>query len=139
MLLGVPESGVRGYEEATFAGGQRIVARLEERFVLGKLLNLADMGVAVFADGGRQWKGDVPFGVNTGVKTSLGFSILASVPPRSARLWRVDVAFPLSSGANTRWTVKLTSADRTQFTFREARDVREGRELTVPSSIFAWP
>lgn len=139
LLLGVPDGGVRGYEESTFAGGQRVVARIEERFVLGKVMNLADAGVAMFADGGRQWAGDVPFGVTTTVKTSVGFSILASVPPRSARLWRLDVAFPLNSGANARWTVKLTNADRTQFTFREARDVSVGRELTVPSSIFAWP
>ncbi|MBC7673302.1 MAG: hypothetical protein H7247_12860, partial [Polaromonas sp.] len=99
----------------------------------------ADAGVAFFADAGRQWAGDVPFGVTTPIKTSLGFSILATVPPRSARMYRVDVAFPLNSGANARWTVKITSADRSQFAFREARDVQIGRELTVPSSIFAWP
>ena len=139
LLLGVPDGGVRGYEESSLAGGQRVVARLEQRYVLGKVFGVADGGVALFADAGGQWAGDVPFGVNTGVKTSVGFSILATVPPRSARLWRADVAFPLGSGANARWTIKLTNADRTQFVFREARDVAIGRELTVPSSIFAWP
>ena len=139
LVLGVPDGGVRGYEESVLAGGQRIVARVEERFVPGKVFGVADGGVAVFADAGRQWAGDVPFGVNSGVKSSVGFSILATVPPRSARLWRADVAFPLNSGANARWTIKVTSADRTQFVFREARDVVVGRELTVPSSIFAWP
>ena len=139
LVFGIPDGGVRGYEESSLAGGQRIVARFEERFVLGKVFGVADGGVALFADGGRQWAGDVPFGVNTGVKSSVGFSILATLPPRSARLWRADIAFPLSSGANARWTVQLTNADRTQFVFREARDVEVGRELTVPSSIFAWP
>ena len=139
LVFGVPEGGVRGYEESSLAGGQRVVARLEERYVLGKVFGVADGGVALFADAGRQWAGDVPFGVTTPVKASLGFSILATVPPRSARLWRVDIAFPLGSGANARWTIKLTNADRTQFVFREARDVAVGRELTVPSSIFAWP
>jgi hypothetical protein len=139
LVLGVPEGGVRGYEESSLAGGQRVVARFEERYVLGKVFGVADGGVALFADAGRQWAGDVPFGVNTPVKTSIGFSILATVPPRSARLWRADIAFPLSSGANARWTIKFTNADRTQFVFREPRDVEFGRELTVPSSIFAWP
>ncbi len=139
LLLGVPEGGVRGYEESALAGGQRIVVRVDERFVLGRVLKFAEAGVALFADAGRQWAGDVPFGVTTGVKSSVGFSILAAVPPRSARLWRVDFAVPLSSGANARITVKVSNADRTQFAFREARDVRVGRELTVPSSIFAWP
>ena len=139
LLFGVPEGGVRGYEESSLAGGQRVVSRFEERFVFGKVFGVADGGVALFADAGRQWAGDVPFGVNTGVKTSVGFSVLATVPPRSARLWRADVAFPLNSGANARWTIKITNADRTQFVFREPRDVEIGRELTVPSSIFAWP
>ena len=139
LLIGVPEGGVRGYEESRLAGGQRLVARVDQRVSVGKVLNLADAGFALFADAGRQWAGDVPFGATTPVKTSVGFSILATVPPRSARLWRADVAFPLSSGANARWTFKVTNADRTQFVFREARDVTVGRELTVPSSIFAWP
>ena len=139
LLFGVPDGGVRGYEESALAGGQRVVARLEERYVLGTMFGVADGGVALFADAGRQWAGDVPFGVNTNVKSSVGFSILATVPQRSARLLRADIAFPLSSGANARWTIKFSSADRTQFVFREARDVTIGRELTVPSSIFAWP
>ncbi len=139
LLIGVPEGGVRGYEESRLAGGQRLVARMDERVHVGKVFDIADAGFAVFADAGRLWAGDVPFGATSGVKTSVGFSILATVPPKSARLWRADIAFPLSSGANARWTFKVTNADRTQFVFREARDVTVGRELTVPSSIFAWP
>jgi hypothetical protein len=139
LLLGVPEGGVRGYEQSNFAGGQRLVARTEERYVVGNLLGAAEMGVATFADVGRQWAGDVPFGTTTGVKASLGVSLLAAIPPRSARVWRADLAFPLSTGANARWTVSFTNADRTAFIFRNARDVAEGREITVPSSIFAWP
>jgi hypothetical protein len=139
LLLGVPEWGVRGYEESNYAGGQRLVARAEERYVLGSLLGAGDLGGAVFADVGRQWAGDVPFGMTTGVKASVGVSLLAAVPPRSARVWRADLAFPVSSGANARWTLSFTNADRTAFVFRNARDVAEGREITVPSSIFAWP
>jgi hypothetical protein len=139
LLLGVPDGGVRGYEESYFAGGHRIVARTEERYVLGSLFGGGDVGVATFADVGRQWAGDVPFGTTTSVKASVGVSLLAAIPPRSARVWRADLAFPLSSGANARWTVSFTNADRTAFVFRNARDVAEGREITVPSSIFAWP
>ena len=139
LLLGVPEGGVRGYEESYYAGGQRIVARTEERYALGNVLGAADAGFAIFSDVGRQWAGDVPFGVTTAVKASVGVSLLAAIPPKSARLWRADLAFPLSGGANARWTLSFTNADRTAFVFRNARDVAEGREITVPSSIFAWP
>jgi hypothetical protein len=139
LLLGVPEGGVRGYEQSDYAGGQRLVARTEERYVLGSVLGAADAGFALFADAGKQWAGDVPFGVTTRVKAAVGLSLLAAVPPKSARLWRADLAFPLSGGANARWTLTFTNADRTAFVFRNARDVAEGREITVPSSIFAWP
>lgn len=139
LLLGVPEGGVRGYERSAFAGGQRLVARAEHRFTHGPVLKLGDLGMAVFGDAGKQWAGDVPFGTTTSVKTSLGLSLLAAVPQRSARLWRADLAFPLGGGARGRATLRLTNADRTAFVFREPRDVATGREHTVPSSIFAWP
>jgi hypothetical protein len=61
------------------------------------------------------------------------------VPSRSARLWRADLAFPISRGAGSGWTLRFTNADRTAFVFRDPRDVAAGREVTVPSSIFAWP
>ena len=139
LLLGVPDGGVRGYEESYYAGGQRLVARTEERYALGNVLGAADAGFALFSDVGRQWAGDVPFGVTTSVKASVGVSLLAAIPPKSARVWRADLAFPLTGGANARWTLSFTNADRTAFVFRNARDVAEGREITVPSSIFAWP
>jgi hypothetical protein len=139
LLLGVPESGVRGYERSTFAGGQRLVARFEHRHVYGAVRNLGDVALAAFVDAGRQWAGDVPFGVTTPIKGSLGVSLLAAVPPRSARVWRADLAFPLSRGARSWVTLRFTNADRTAFVFRDARDVATGREATVPSSIFAWP
>jgi hypothetical protein len=139
LLLGVPEGGVRGYERSSFAGGQRLIARLEHRYSYGAVRNLGDLAVGGFVDAGRQWAGDVPFGVTTPVKASLGLSLFASVPPRSARVWRADLAFPVSRGARASWTLRFTNQDRTAFTFRDARDVAVGREPSVPSSIFAWP
>ena len=139
LLLGVHEGGVRGFEKSSFAGGQRLVARVEHRYSYGAVRNLGDLAVGGFIDAGRQWAGDVPFGVTTPVKGSLGLSLFASVPPRSARVWRADIAFPVGGGARASWTVRFTNIDRTAFAFRDARDVSAGRELTVPSSIFAWP
>lgn len=139
LLLGIPQGGVRGFEQSTFAGGQRLVARAEERYAFANVKHLADLGVAAFADAGRQWAGDVPFGVTTGVKGSIGFSVLAAVPSRSARLWRADIAMPLGSGAGARWTVGFTNVDRTTFEYRNPRDVSDRRALTVPTSLFSWP
>ena len=136
----MPEGGIRGYERSTLAGGQRVVARFEERWLLGTALKQGDVGMALFADVGKQWAGGVPFGVQTPVLGSFGISLIAAVPPRSARQWRADLAFPLSQRLARRgWTVSFTNADRAKFAFRESRDVADAREPTVPSSIFAFP
>ena len=139
LLLGTPEGGVRGYERSTYVGGLRVVGRTEERYIIPDVFGAADAGFAFFADVGKQGAGDVPFGVTSPVVASLGVSLMAAVPPRSARLWRADLAFPVSRGANARWTLRFTNGDRTTFVFRAPRDVESARETTVPSSIFAWP
>ena len=139
LLIGVPQGGVRGYEQSTYAGGQRLVARVEERLALGDVRRLADFGVALFGDAGKQWAGDVPFGATTSVKGSVGLSLLAAAPMRSARMWRVDFALPVTGGAGAPFTVRFSNIDRTVFEYRPPSDVRDRRALTVPTSLFSWP
>ena len=139
LTLGATEGGVRGYSGSTFLGAQRAIARLEDRVVLARPLGLGDLGMAVFADAGRLWAGDVPYGMTTPFKTSVGVGILAAVPPRSTRLWRLDIAVPLSSGAGHRIEFRVSSTDNTSFLWREPADVQGTRERTLPSSIFSWP
>jgi len=139
LLLGVPEGGVRGYEESSFAGSVRVIGRTEQRYTVPNFLGASDAGVAMFADVGKQAAGDVPFGVTSPIVASLGVSLMAAVPQHSARLWRADLAVPVTRGANARWTLRFTNGDRTAFVYRAPRDVERARETTVPSSIFAWP
>jgi hypothetical protein len=139
LTLGADRGGVRGYSNDVRPGGHRGIVRVEDRFVLGQPLGLGDAGLALFADAGRLWKGDVPFGESTPVRASVGFSVLASVPPRSARLWRLDVALPVNPRGPRRLELRIVSSDRTSFFWREPDDVSLARERTVPSSIFNWP
>jgi hypothetical protein len=139
LTLGEARGGVRGYSSETLPGGQRGIVRVEDRFVLGKPLGLGDAGVALFADAGRLWAGDVPFGTSTPIRASFGFSVLANVPQHSARLWRLDVALPVNPGGPRRLEFRIVSNDRTSFFWREPDDVLLAREKTVPSSIFNWP
>ncbi len=139
LLFGIQEGGVRGFENSALSGAQRLVVRGEERFVLGRPFNLADAGIAFFADAGRQWAGDVPFGSTTPIKGAIGIGVLAAVPPHSGRMWRADIALPLGSGAGGRWTVTFSNFDRSNFQYREPNDVSGAREPTVPRSIFQWP
>jgi hypothetical protein len=135
-----PQGGLPGYAASNTPGGQRMVARLENRTFLGRPYNLGDLGVGAFADAGRLWAGDIPFGVNTPVRTSVGFSVLGNVPPRSARMWRVDLAYALQPElGGHRWELRLTNTDATRFFLPEPSDIDATRERTVPSSVFRWP
>lgn len=139
LTLGQEPGGVRGYDNETAPGGQRAIVRVEDRIMLGRPFGIGDAGIGFFADAGRLWAGDIPFGQSTPIRSSVGFSVLGSVPARSARLWRLDIALPLNPVGPRRIEFRIVSSDRTTFFWREPDDVLIAREKTVPSSIFNWP
>jgi hypothetical protein len=139
LRLSDADGGVRGYRDSRVTGAQRGVIRAEERWSWRSIGRTADVGFALFGDAGKMWAGDVPFGVDTGIRYGLGAGILAHLPARSRRLWRVDVAFPLSADEHAGWEIRLSSSNFTRIFWREPRDVARSRERFVPSSIFNWP
>jgi hypothetical protein len=138
LTLGALSGGVRGYHGSRVVGAVRSVARLEERWSLGQVTRHAAVGIATFADAGGVWAGGAPFGVNSGVKVGLGAGLLLAVPPQSKRLWRLDVAAPVSADAHARWEVRLTTSWVGGF-WTEPRDVERARAGAAPSLIFSWP
>jgi hypothetical protein len=136
LSLGDRRGGVRGYRRSRDAGGRRAVARLEDRFYLGDWRGQADIGVALFADAGRLWAGDVPYGVDTRIRASFGVGVLAAVPAGSKRNWRLDFIFPLRPGGGGRFDVRLTTQVPTRIEWREPGDLTRSRERSVPSSMF---
>jgi hypothetical protein len=142
LTLGQLGGGVRGYRASHDAGNIRFVTRLEDRLYLGKLRDQADVGLAVFGDAGRVWEGDAPlgYGVTTPMKFGAGIGVLAAIPPGSKRTYRLDIARALSHDLHARWEfrVSVVNSDRLRID-REPRDVRFGRELVTPSSVFSWP
>lgn len=139
LLLGARNGGVRGYDHARAGGGRRASVRLEDRHLLGKVGTVGEFGIAGFAEAGRVWRGDAPFGVTTPVSTAIGLSVLAAVPARSARLWRVDLAFPLQGRSAGRLELGFSNGNRTSVFWREPRDMASVRGRAVPASVFAWP
>lgn len=137
LRLGDREGGVRGYHASRVAGAVRSVARVEERWTIGAVTRHAVLGVATFADAGKVWAGDAPFGVDGGTRIGVGMGLLASLPPRSPRLWRLDVAVPVSPDARARWEVRLSSRWTRTF-WREPSDVARVRAGAAPSTIFTW-
>ena len=140
LTLSDREAGVRGFGSSNTPGGQRLVGRLENRLYVGRPFNLADVGVGVFADAGRLWAGDIPYGVTTPVRKSVGISLLGTVPPGSARLWRLDLAVATNpETGGHRFELRMSGIDKTTFFLPEPLDVQATRERTVPSSVFRWP
>jgi hypothetical protein len=133
------DGGLRGFRRADVGGGRRLVGRVEDRYLLGRFRQIATVAVAGFAEAGKIWAGDTPFGVNTPIHASTGFSILASSPPQSRRLIRADFAFPVKGDSKRNVEVRLTVTDFTR-TFRvEPRDIINSRMRSVPASVFNWP
>jgi hypothetical protein len=140
LTLSDPDGGVRGYASSNTPGGQRFVARIEDHQFLARPNNWGDFGVGVFADAGRLWAGDIPYGVNTPIRSSIGFSLLGTVPPASARLWRLDFAFAVNpENRGHHIEIRFGNTDKTTFFLPEPSDIASTRERTVPSSIFRWP
>jgi hypothetical protein len=139
LLLADKTGGPRGYEKSTLGGGERLVLRLEDRFFLGHFKTLSSLGLAPFTDFGKVYAGDSPFGVTSPIVTSVGISLLASIPPKSQRMWRLDLAYPLNKEHGARLKLSLFGRDFTSVFWREPSDVRRNRERSVPTSIFNWP
>ncbi len=134
------EGGLLGMPEGLAQGGRRAIARIEDRVLLESAgQGFADFGVAFFADAGRLWAGDVPFGTTTPVQYSVGVSLLAAIPSRSARLWRLDLAVPNVPGRGFRLALRLSRNDGSIGFWREPTAVAIARERSVPASLFNWP
>jgi hypothetical protein len=132
--------GIRGYRTSSLAGARRNVARAEARWSGAALVHRADVGVATFGEIGTLWAGDVPYGW-TGSRGSIGVSLLAAYPTRSKRLYRADLAFPLtrSGEGGGRIELRFSSEDRTTRFWNEPNDVARARTGAAPSTLFAWP
>ncbi|MFN9203934.1 MAG: hypothetical protein ACK6DP_12840, partial [Gemmatimonas sp.] len=134
------EGGLIGHRNSTVPGARRAVVRAEQRLVVPTRLNLADVGVAGFAEAGRLWaERSVPYSVDTPWRGAVGVSLLAAVPPRSRRLWRIDVAVPVGNDPNRKFEVRISGLDRSRLFWRDPNDVGVSRERTAPTSLFTWP
>ncbi len=96
---------VRGYIQDAFPGGRRLLATVEDRITLDwPRQQLFDLGLAFFADGGKVWAGDVPYGADSGWRSSVGAGLRISSPAGSDRVVRADFTLPLSGDAGAQGT-----------------------------------
>lgn len=88
--------GVRSLRDDQFPGGRRVLVVLEDRIKLGwPRWKAADIGLTVFGDVGRIWKGDAPFGVDSGWQASVGVGLRLGMPTGTRNITRPEIVFPL--------------------------------------------
>ncbi|MGI8619567.1 MAG: hypothetical protein ACR2L6_10860 [Gemmatimonadaceae bacterium] len=133
------DGGLRGYRSSETGGARRLVLRAEDKYVWGRFRRYATIGVAGFADAGKIWAGDSPFGVDTPVRYSAGIGLLVAVPPRSRRLARLDLAYPINPDGKRRPELRVTVRDFGRVFWKEPSDLHQARERSRPASVFNWP
>ena len=129
--------GLIGFADSREAGGRRLVVRLEERLLFAASGNRVALAVGAFADAGKLWAGDVPYGSDSPIRASAGVSVFAALPASGKRLYRLDFGVPLNpqSGASG-FAVRIGSSDRTGSFWREPRDV--ARVRANPATLLRW-
>ena len=102
------EGGVRGYREDDLPTGSTVVLFAEERVNLPWFHPAVGLGLTAFADWGRGWAADVPFGQDTGWRGSIGGGLRFGFPAGSGTVTRLEVAWPLGPAAAGRGPVIRT-------------------------------
>jgi hypothetical protein len=97
------EQSVRGFDRERFPGGRRLVMNAEDRMYFAWPFPKAfDFGATAFFDTGVITPGDVPYGVSSGWRSSVGAGLRMSFPAGSRSLYRIDFAWPLVNGTRFR-------------------------------------
>lgn len=97
------DAGLRGFPRHLDPGGRRVVASIEHRRYLGwPLPELFDLGGVAFLDAGKIWPGDVPFGIESPVRATVGVGIRAAFPAGSRQTFRADIGVPLRGHSGNR-------------------------------------
>jgi len=137
--LGRSRVGLRGFRDSFDAGQSRVILRLEQRQLLGRPWGFADVGTALFAESGRIWAGEAPFGVTSPWRAAVGTGLLLSAPPRSRRIYRADLAYALNPDARSgRWELRMTSGNFTREFWQDADETRRARERSLVTNLFAF-
>jgi len=100
-----------------------------------------DLGMTVFGDLGRTWKGDVPFGGDSGWQTSVGAGIRFGFPSGTRTVGRLDIAWPANGpDAFSEPVVTFTMLEFLGFMFGFADEQMElSRRTGVASGILPGP
>lgn len=103
-------TGLRGYKNNSFVGGQAVLVNFEDRFFFpGEFFHLVRLGAAVFVDSGVVGREGVDLTLRD-IKSDVGLGLrAASTRSRSGGVGRIDVAYALNRGpgGGSRWVISI--------------------------------
>lgn len=103
-------TGLRGYKNNSFVGGQSVLVNFEDRFFFpGEMLHLVRLGAAVFVDSGLVGAEGANLTLRN-IKSDIGAGLrAASTRSRSGGVARIDVAYALNRGPGgvSRWVISI--------------------------------
>jgi hypothetical protein len=89
------QSGLRSHREGELPAASSVAVFAEERVDIPWFRPGLDFGLVVFADIGRGWAGDVPFGENTGWRKAVGGGVRFGFPAGTRAVNRAELAWPV--------------------------------------------
>ena len=96
LTLGGPYN-LRGYGLDHAPGGRRLMGSLEDRiYLLSPAGGLFDLGLTAFLDVGSVWRGDTPFGSDSGFGAGAGAGLRIGFPGGTRGVIRIDLAVPVN-------------------------------------------
>jgi hypothetical protein len=129
--------GIRGFTGSGAPGARRLVLRAERRLILPGMREYLGLGTGVFADAGKMWAGNVPYGKDTNLRGSLGVAILAAVPRSSRLLGRLDFAVPVTNDKRAdNFEVRVTLGRTGRSFWSDPRDLSPARRGAPLFNIF---
>ena len=141
MTLGGEEI-LRGFNQEQFPGGRRLVLNIEDRIrIPSPMDDLFDLGVTLFADMGRMWAGDVPYGADSDWQANLGAGLRMGFPPGTRRTVRFDIAVPLGPNGGFSNLVFRITADELLGLINgvEDRQLARSRRSGLSAGLFDSP
>lgn len=119
---------VRSLREYAYPGGRILHFTLEDR-VAFQLPGWApgDLGMTLFADAGKIWAGDVPFGMDSGWHGGVGAGLRFAIPRGNTSIARADIVLPVSPGSREPIFRFYYEVNRLRFGFGPDRIQRSRR------------
>ena len=85
------------------------------------------------------WAGDVPFGMDTPMRTSVGLALLGAVPAKSQRTIRAELAVPVMRGPGASPELRFAIREPARGFWFDPPRIRWARLSALPEHIFTWP